>query len=173
MTWTTLGTLDGQTDWSGGETRLFNANDSSQGPFNWFKFDLKNTAGIGTTDIPFVSEYVLYVILSSPTPEAIPPSDIGAATSAWTVSGAWEGHDRMVATSSSGTCPGTTLKCNEATDAQPNTLSANVSQIDGGGQAGNIGDSAIFVYACPEGFALTLSAVVIFNCTVDASNLAT
>uniref|UniRef100_A0A0K6S917 Sushi domain-containing protein n=1 Tax=Chromera velia CCMP2878 TaxID=1169474 RepID=A0A0K6S917_9ALVE len=103
--WTLLGTMDGQTGWTGGETRLFDVDDSSAGPFTWFKFDLRKSSKMGGSVIPFVSEYLMFVLLDVPTAEGIPPDDIGQG-STWTVSGAWEGQNRMVSSTSSGTCPG-------------------------------------------------------------------
>uniref|UniRef100_A0A0G4HT65 Uncharacterized protein n=1 Tax=Chromera velia CCMP2878 TaxID=1169474 RepID=A0A0G4HT65_9ALVE len=57
------------------------------------------------------------------------------------------------------------VSCNESTDTQPNTLGAQVNRTDAGGQTGNTGDTATFIYGCISGFQLDSGGSVSFTCT--------
>uniref|UniRef100_A0A0G4HXR6 Sushi domain-containing protein n=1 Tax=Chromera velia CCMP2878 TaxID=1169474 RepID=A0A0G4HXR6_9ALVE len=59
------------------------------------------------------------------------------------------------------------VSCTEASDPQPNTLSANVQRADNG-QAGTTTQTATFTYTCANGYQISGSATTTFTCTATA-----
>eukprot|EP00820_Chromera_velia_P012102 Cvel_23030.t1-p1 / transcript=Cvel_23030.t1 / gene=Cvel_23030 / organism=Chromera_velia_CCMP2878 / gene_product=E-selectin, putative / transcript_product=E-selectin, putative / location=Cvel_scaffold2327:21260-29721(+) / protein_length=972 / sequence_SO=supercontig / SO=protein_coding / is_pseudo=false len=62
--------------------------------------------------------------------------------------------------------------CNEVSDSQPNTLTANVQRADSG-QAGSTTATATFTYTCDNGYTLDSAAAVTFSCTADSYGTST
>uniref|UniRef100_A0A0G4GGC1 EGF-like domain-containing protein n=1 Tax=Chromera velia CCMP2878 TaxID=1169474 RepID=A0A0G4GGC1_9ALVE len=61
----------------------------------------------------------------------------------------------------------TTVSCNQATDPDPNALSAEVIRTDSS-QTGNTTDTATFTYSCNNGYQLVGSSTTTFTCTGTA-----
>uniref|UniRef100_A0A0G4F086 Sushi, von Willebrand factor type A, EGF and pentraxin domain-containing protein 1 n=1 Tax=Chromera velia CCMP2878 TaxID=1169474 RepID=A0A0G4F086_9ALVE len=61
----------------------------------------------------------------------------------------------------------TAVSCDETTDTQPNTLSAEVIRTDSG-QSGTTTQTAMFTYSCKNGYQLVGSGTPTFTCTGTA-----